>query len=113
VLTVTQADGHGCKVWLRRDPAQAGAHQADSYIRMLSGYPVAAERMSGNKVTRADAAASQANIGRIALVRASWNAAFVEELASFPVGLHDDQVDALSLAFSKLESSVLEVWARP
>jgi predicted phage terminase large subunit-like protein len=112
VQTVTQADGHSCKVWLPRDPAQAGADQADSYIRMLSGYPAATERMSGDKVTRADAAASQANIGRIALVRAPWNAAFIEELASFPVGLHDDQVDALSLAFSKLESSVLELWAR-
>ena len=51
---------------------------------MLSGYPVAAERMSGDKVTRADAAASQANIGRLGIVRAPWNAAFLDELAGFP-----------------------------
>jgi predicted phage terminase large subunit-like protein len=112
VLTVAKADGYSTKVWLPRDPAQAGADQADSYVRMLSGFSVGTERMSGDKATRADSAASQANIGRIALVRAPWNAAFIEELAAFPVGLHDDQVGALSLAFSKLESSVLEVWAR-
>jgi predicted phage terminase large subunit-like protein len=104
VKIVAQADGYGVKVWLPRDPAQAGADQADSYIRMLSGFPVQAERMSGDKATRADAAASQANIGRISLLRAPWNAAFIEELASFPRGVHDDQVDALSLAFSKLEA---------
>jgi predicted phage terminase large subunit-like protein len=112
VQTVTKADGYGTKVWIPRDPAQAGADQADSYIRMLAGYPVAAERVSGDKVVRADAAASQANVGRIALVRAPWNHAFVEELASFPVGLHDDQIDALSLAFSKLENDPLAVWMR-
>jgi predicted phage terminase large subunit-like protein len=112
VQTVAKADGHSTKIWIPRDPAQAGSDQADSYIRMLLGYRIEAERMSGDKVTRADAAAAQLNIGRIAMVRAPWNAAFIEELASFPVGLHDDQVDALSLAFNKLADDPLEVWRR-
>lgn len=112
VRAVAQADGPGTKIWLPKDPAQAGADQADSYLRMLSGYPVDAERMSGDKATRADAAASQANIGRISIIRAPWNAAFTDELAAFPRGVHDDQVDALSLAFSKLEQTDLSVWMR-
>jgi predicted phage terminase large subunit-like protein len=110
VRNVAAADGYGIKIWIPRDPAQAGADQADSYIRMLSGYRVEAERMSGDKATRADAAASQANIGRISMLRAPWNPAFIEELAAFPRGVHDDQVDALSLAFSKLEQTNLSVW---
>jgi predicted phage terminase large subunit-like protein len=112
VRNVAAADGYAIKIWIPRDPAQAGADQADSYIRMLSGYRVEAERMSGDKATRADAAASQANIGRISMLRAPWNAAFIEELAAFPRGVHDDQVDALSLAFSKLEQTNLSVWLK-
>ena len=107
------ADGYGVKIWLPKDPAQAGADQADSYIRMLSGYAVDAERMSGDKVTRADAAASQANIGRLGMVRAAWNAVFIEELAAFPRGVHDDLVDALrwpSASWSRTTS--LSQWMR-
>jgi predicted phage terminase large subunit-like protein len=112
VKTVAATDGYGTKIWIPKDPAQAGVDQADSYIRMLPGYRIAAERMSGDKATRADSAASQANIGRIGMIRAPWNAAFIDELAAFPRGVHDDQVDALSLAFSKLENDPLAVWAR-
>jgi predicted phage terminase large subunit-like protein len=79
---------------------------------MLSSYLVEAERMSGDKATRADAAASKANIGRIGTFRALWNAAYIEELAAFPRGVHDDRVDALSLAHSKLERNPLAQWLR-
>jgi predicted phage terminase large subunit-like protein len=109
---VAANDGYGVKAWIPRDPGSAGVDQADSFIRMLPGYRIEGERMSGDKATRADAAASQVNIGRVAMVRAPWNAAFIEELAAFPRGVHDDQVDALSLGFSKLANDPLAVWAR-
>ncbi|MDE2106657.1 MAG: phage terminase large subunit, partial [Patescibacteria group bacterium] len=53
----------------------------------------------GDKETRAAPAASQVNVGNFAMLKAPWNAAFREELAMFPSGGHDDQVDALSSAF--------------
>ena len=109
VKAVASADGRDCKIMLPRDPAQAGSDQADSYIEMLFGFRVEAVRMSGSKEIRADAVASQVNIGRVGMLRASWNAAFVDELVSFPLGPHDDQVDALSLAFNqaKTQASIL------
>jgi predicted phage terminase large subunit-like protein len=84
----------------------------DAYIRSMPSYRIKAERMTGDKVTRADSVACQVNIGAVGMLRAAWNAAFIEELAAFPRGVHDDQVDALSFAFSKLDNSTLAVWAR-
>jgi len=111
VRTVAEADGRECKVMLPQDPAQAGADQANSYVQLLIGHRVETVRMTGNKETRADAVASQVNIGRLALLRASWNAALIDELGAFPLGQHDDQVDALSLAFSQLTVEAAR-WAR-
>ncbi len=41
---------------------------------------------------------SYAEEGRLILVRSAWNQEFIEEACSFPLGTHDDQVDAVSLA---------------
>jgi predicted phage terminase large subunit-like protein len=46
------------------------------------------------------------------MLRAPWNSALVEELASFPSGLHDDQVDGLSSAFNLMTPSNLGEWLR-
>jgi predicted phage terminase large subunit-like protein len=46
--------------------------------------------------------ASQVEAGNLAVVRANWNHAFLEELRDFPFGRKDDQVDALSRAFTVL-----------
>lgn len=44
--------------------------------------------------------ASQVNAGAVCLLEGAWNRDFVEELQDFPGGAKDDQVDALSRAFS-------------
>ncbi len=64
-------------------------------------------------MTRADGAASQANIGKIGLLKASWNNVLLDELGSFPLGQHDDVIDALSLVFNQLAANdVISVWSR-
>jgi phage terminase large subunit-like protein len=83
VRTVAEATDMAARSGCRGNPAQADADQADSYIWMLTGYAVDAERMSGDKVTRADAEASQCNIGRIGILRPSWNVVLLDELGSF------------------------------
>jgi predicted phage terminase large subunit-like protein len=63
----------------------------------LISFRVGAERQTGSKIVRADPLISQANQGGVAVVQASWTAAFLEELSAFPYGVHDDQVDATAL----------------
>lgn len=51
---------------------------------------------------KAERAVSWLNImasGRFFVVRGEWNQAFVDELESFPNGIHDDQVDAVSTLY--------------
>lgn len=44
--------------------------------------------------------ASQVNAGAVTVLKGAWNRDFIEELQDFPGGAKDDQVDALSRAFS-------------
>lgn len=101
-------DGKGVTVRLAQDPGQAGKAQADMMVRKLAGYPVKIERPTGDKATRAAPLAAQAEAGNVAILvtgdasRDAWVQPFLDELAMFPAGAHDDQVDAAADAFSEL-----------
>lgn len=97
-----EADGPGVVQRLPQDPGQAGVDQARALLRLLAGYAVRVERVTGPKETRADPWSAQVNAGNVRLVRAAWNGAFVEEHRAFPLGQFDDQVDAASDAFAAL-----------
>ena len=85
-----------------RDPGQASAFQQAHFARLLAGarFTFTPERQS--KSLRAGPVAAQAEAGNLALLRGPWNAALLDELAHFPHGAHDDQVDALARAFAEL-----------
>jgi predicted phage terminase large subunit-like protein len=103
-MTATaQRDGIGTLISLPQDPGQAGLAQVSYLSRALFGFSINATRESGEKTVRAMPAAAQVNAGNVSMARsASWNDAFLDELASFPAGTYDDQVDAFSRAVSEL-----------
>jgi predicted phage terminase large subunit-like protein len=102
LLRAAQADGKSVAIALPEDPGQAGKSQISYLTAQLAGYRVTSSRESGSKATRALPVASQIEAGNLAVVRAGWNGPFLEELGHFPFGEKDDQVDALSRAFSSL-----------
>ncbi|MBP7377489.1 MAG: phage terminase large subunit [Pyrinomonadaceae bacterium] len=55
-----------------------------------------------DKLTRALAWLNLAEEGKVYLVRGPWIDEFVDEVARFPTGRHDDQVDAVSVAVNML-----------
>jgi predicted phage terminase large subunit-like protein len=102
LLKTASEDGRTVTISLPQDPGQAGKWQAQDFVARLAGYTVKASQETGDKATRAAPVAAQTNVGNLSIMRAGWNAPFIEELRSFPSGTKDDQVDALSRAFGEL-----------
>jgi len=99
---VALLDGPEVAIWVEQEPGSSGVDAIAHTVRMLVGFAVRGDRVTGDKVVRAEPLAAQVQAGNVKLVRGRWNAVFLDELAAFPFGTHDDQVDAASGAFSKL-----------
>lgn len=95
-------DGTSVNINIPQDPGQAGKSQVAYFTRQLAGFTVHSSPESGDKITRAEPFASQVNVGNVMMVRGEWNNALIAELRSFPNGINDDQVDALSRSFMEL-----------
>lgn len=86
-----------------QDPGQAGKAQAQHLLRhVLAGFDYHFSPESGDKETRALPLAAQAEAGNVYLLSGAWNEAFLDEIATFPMGKWKDQVDAASRAFTEL-----------
>ncbi len=97
-----KSDGKKVHGSIPKDPGQAGIAQSDYLIKALMGYKYEATPESGNKVTRAEPLASQAQAGNVYILEAPWNKDFINEATSFPNGRFKDQIDACSRAFTLL-----------
>jgi len=100
IINTAHQDGRTVDIGLPQDPGQAGKTQVLYLTSKLAGFTVRSSVETGDKATRASPWASQVNVGNAAIVRGPWNAAYLDELAAFPAGTHDDQVDASSRGFS-------------
>lgn len=102
IKTTAESDGRLVSIGIEQDPGSAGKFEASTYVTLLAKFVTFAVPPQGDKETRATPASVAAEHGRIRLVRGPWNAAFLDEVESFPKGAHDDQVDALSGAYNQL-----------
>ncbi len=91
-------------VWTEQEPGSGGKESAEATVRLLAGFPVHTETVTGSKEVRAEPFAAQAEAGNVRVVRAPWNGDYLDELLAFPSGRYSDQVDASSGAFNKLAS---------
>lgn len=95
-------DGAAVGIRIPKDAGQAGIAQVEDYVTALAGFIVSAVAPTGSKEVRAKPLSSQVEVGNVVLRRGAWNEVFLEELALFPAGSHDDQVDAAADAFNEL-----------
>lgn len=95
-------DGIPVLIRMPQDPGAAGKSDAATKVKLLAGYSVKVEPISGDKATRARPASAQAEAGNVRLLRGDWNTAFLDEVCTFPNGQFDDQVDAFADALNEL-----------
>ena len=105
VLTYTEQEG-----------GSAGKEVSQQIVSMLAGHPIFIDIVGGKqsrmvdgqelpgeaKVIRAMGLAAQVEAGNVRIVRAAWNADYLDEMTAFPEYTFADQVDGSSGAFNKL-----------
>src|SRR5579859_8127653 len=103
MLACAKADGVTCEIVEEMEGGSAGKRAIASHRTLLDAYDFHAIRPTANKEVRARPFSSAAEGGRIVLVRAHWNDAYLNELCAFPhPNTHDDQVDASSGAYTRI-----------
>lgn len=96
-------DGITCRILMEEEGGSSGKIVTAAYVRSLVGYSFRGVRSTGDKTTRAAPVSAQAEAGNVKLLPGPWVTDFLDEISVFPsAALHDDQVDALSGAFSAL-----------
>lgn len=97
-----QAYGHKVVTYIEQEPGSGGKESAEYTIKNNAGYRIKADRPSGDKDTRLQPFADQAEAKNVRLLIASWNHAYLEELTAIPNSTYRDQGDATAGAFNKL-----------
>lgn len=88
--------------FIEQEPGSSGVDSVQDEIRLLMGYPVFADRPTGDKDTRMLPLSGQAQAGNVYLVKGTWNEDFIAELCALPRGRYRDQADAAAGAFNRL-----------
>jgi len=102
IRSTAELDGIACSQREEKEGGASGKAVIVARAKLLLGYDYAHVEVGGDKVTRAKPFRAQCEAGNVRLVRGDWNQEYLDELAFFPVGRHDDQVDASSCAFNVL-----------
>lgn len=90
--------------WQEREPGNAGKAQLITVGAELERVGVAlyGNPVTGDKVVRSEVLSSAAEQGRVFLRDEPWARDFLEECEEFPLGAHDDMVDAVAGAMQML-----------
>ena len=102
ISNAMKGDGKHVKVWIEQEGGSGGKESAESTIDSNPKYSVRADKVSGDKVTRADPFSVQVNRGNVYMMRGEFNYGYKQEMENFPLAITKDRIDASSGAFSRL-----------
>lgn len=98
-------------VRFEKEPGSAGKDAALAIMRLLQGFPVRPDPVTGSKDVRLEPFTGQAAAGNVSLVYGDWNQRYINEMCSIPFGKFRDQGDGTSGAYNTLAGSLVTVEA--
>lgn len=101
VQLTAMRDGPGVQIYMEKEPGASGVSIIDHYRRrVLLGYPFYGYPKTANKEVMANPLSSQCEAGNVLLLEGPWIPGWFDEAEQFPLGPHDDRVDAASGAYA-------------
>lgn len=103
VKSKAERDGRvGTAVWMEQEPGASGEASLFTYRKLMLGFNFRGDKPTGSKIERARTASAACENGLVYIIRGAKTKAFLNELEAFPVGAHDDMVDAFSGGLIKI-----------
>ena len=90
------------EIYVEQEPGSGGKESAESSVRNLAGVAAYPDRVTGDKIVRAEPFVAQVQNGNMGVIDGDWFYDYSEECESWPFGKFKDQVDASAGAFNKL-----------
>lgn len=94
--------GGTVKTWWEEEGGSSGKDASAATYKLLTGFPCEHDKVTGSKEVRAEPFAAQCGAGNVKYLKGILFDNWINELATFPNGTYDDQVDSASGAFNKL-----------
>jgi predicted phage terminase large subunit-like protein len=102
LMQLAELDGVGTEIYIEQEPGSSGKTVIEHYIKLLANRAVRGDPVTGPKIERAKLLSAKAAAGKVKVVEGTWLSDFFDECDAFPMGSHDDQVDAVSGALARL-----------
>lgn len=102
IVRDTQMYGNKVITYIEQEPGSGGKESAEYTIKNNAGYRIKKDLPSGDKDTRLQPFADQAEGGNVKILTALWNNIWLNELTAIPNSTYRDQGDATAGAFNKL-----------
>lgn len=109
IAQVAIADGPKVQIGIEAAFYQTRAVGKLLEMPALHHHSIRGIKPDADKVTRSLPFQARWGEGMVYLLRRAWTNAFLDELCSFPLGAHDDMVDAVSGAYLMLDKKPLTV----
>lgn len=106
VKSIAIRDGRsGTAVWMEQEPGSSGVNTISTYQRLLLGFNFRGDRPTGSKIERARTASAACEHGLVYIIKGSKTKEFLTEAQAFPMGTHDDMVDAFTGGLLKIAAT--------